>query len=43
LTSCPIALTERTFPPLNESPSKGTAPAGSQLKVLTARLSFFEE
>jgi hypothetical protein len=39
LTGCPIALTERAFPPLNESPSKGSAPDGSQLKVLTEGLS----
>jgi hypothetical protein len=34
LTGCAIALTERAFPPLNESPLKGTALAGSQMKVL---------
>ena len=39
LTGCPIALTERVFLPLNESPSKGSAPDGSQLKVLTEGLS----
>jgi len=39
LTGCPIALTERVFLLLNESPSKGSAPDGSQLKVLTEGLS----
>jgi hypothetical protein len=38
LKRCPIALTERTFPPVNEPPSLGTASAGSQrTRMLAAR------